>query len=69
VTNDELLAHIESGKPLKVHLTKNSFALIVEDEHHIITEEQACILWDVMPLLAGRADSQSTTEANQEPRQ
>lgn len=57
MTNAELLEHIASGKPMTVHLSKGSFALVVDGIHHIIDEAQACILWDALPLLASRGQS------------
>ena len=62
MTNAELNDLIDSGRNIKVHLSKESFSLIVDGAHHIITEEQCGILWDALPILAQRSGSHGQSE-------
>lgn len=57
MTNAELVEHIDSGKLMKVHCTADNFSLVVDGQHHVINEEQACILWDALPLLAAQSSA------------
>lgn len=56
MTNDEMIDKVKAsiGKPMSVSLSKAGTFLTIDGEPlGEITTEQACIMWDLMPVLAG----------------
>jgi hypothetical protein len=56
MTNDEMLDKVKAaiGKPMSISMSKaGTFLTIGNEPLGEITTEQACIMWDLMPLLAG----------------
>lgn len=55
MTNDEMLDKVKAslGKPVSVSMSKAGiFLKIGAEQLGEITTEQACIMWDLMPVLA-----------------
>jgi len=56
MTNDEMLYRVKAGigKPMSISMSKaGTFLTIGEESLGEISMEQACIMWDLMPMLAG----------------
>lgn len=55
MTNDEMGQKIIAalGKPMGFHSSKAGSFLKIDGEDFEVTEQQACILWDLLPQIAG----------------
>ena len=66
MTNGEL-AEALTVRPwdLKVSMSKAGIFLTIDGVSHIITEDQACIIWDLIPTIAAmkRPDGADSSEA------
>lgn len=68
MTNDEMLDKVKAaiGKPMGVSMSKaGTFLTIAGEPLGEITMEQACIMWDLMPALAGCCAASSQNRGEQ----